>query len=139
MLLHFPGRLAYVLVFLLSGVQFIIIIESRGGQRAEQLTPSKQHERPAPISVGQHKKTTIGYESAKARTSTFRVQNPNIIPWAVRVGAAHGGAAWCGGAVQNRTPTSRVAKKPADPLAPQSIVNICPERPLASTNKESPT
>ena len=44
--------------FVLSGVQRIIIIESRGGQRAMQLTPSKLHERPASMPVEQLKTTT---------------------------------------------------------------------------------
>ena len=77
----------------------------------------------------------------EARTSeipfTCRVQNPNI-PWAVRVGAAHGGAAGRGGAGQNRTPTGRVAQKLTAPAAPQGIVDSCRERPFASTNKGNP-
>ena len=68
---------------------------------------------------------------------TCRIQNPNI-PRAVRVGAAHGGAAGRGGAGQNRTPTGRVAQKPAVPLALQGIVDNCPERFFASANKGNP-
>ena len=50
-----------------------------------------------------------------------------------RRGAWRGGG--CGGAAQNRTPTGRVAKKPTVPLALQRVVNNCPERLFASTNK----
>ena len=64
-------------------------------------------------------------------------KNPNI-PRAVCVGAAHGGAAGCGGAEQNKTPTGMVAQKPTVPLALQSIVDNCPERLFASTNKGNP-
>ena len=75
---------------------------------------------------------------AKARTDetlcTCRIQNPNI-PRAVRVGAAHGGAARRGGTEQNRTPKSRVAQKPTLPLALQGIVDNCSERPFASKKK----
>ena len=68
---------------------------------------------------------------------TCRIQNPNI-PRAVRVSAAHGGAAGRGGAGQNRMPTGRVAEKPTVPLALHNIVDNCPERSFASTNKGNP-
>ena len=72
--------------------------------------------------------------SHQEQKDTCRILNPNI-PRAVRVGAAHGGTAGRGEAEQNRTPTGRVALKPTVALALQGIVNNCPERPFASTNK----
>ena len=74
---------------------------------------------------------------ASPKRFTCRVQNPNL-PRAVRVGAAHGGAAGHGRARQNWTPTDRVAQKLCVPLAIQSIVDSCPERPFSSTNKGNP-
>ena len=50
-----------------------------------------------------------------------------------RRGAQRGGGARRAG--QNRTPTCRVAHKPADSPARQSIVENYLERPFASTNK----
>ena len=68
---------------------------------------------------------------------TSRIHDPNI-PRAVRVGAAHSGAAGCGRAGQNKMPTGRVAQKPTVRQALQVIVDNCPERPFASTNKGNP-
>ena len=68
---------------------------------------------------------------------TCRTPNQNIAR-AVRIGAAHGGAAKRGGAGQHRTQTCRVAQEPTDSLALQSIVDNCPERPFARTNKRNP-
>ena len=67
--------------------------------------------------------------------NTCRIQNPNI-PRAVRVGTAHGGAAGCGGAGQNKTPTGRVTLKPTVLLALQGFVDNGTERPFASRMRE---
>ena len=66
-----------------------------------------------------------------------RIQSPSISR-ADRVGAAHGGPEWHGGAEQNIISTCRVAQKPTVPLALQSIVDNCPELSFASTNEGNP-
>ena len=43
-----------------------------------------------------------------------------------------------GGAGQNRVPTGRVARKPTVSLAPLGVVDNCPERLFARTNKGHP-
>ena len=69
--------------------------------------------------------------------NTRRIQNPDTLR-AERFGAAQGGAAGRGGTGQNGTPTGRFAQDITDPLAPQCIVDNCPERLLGSTNKGNP-
>ena len=49
-------------------------------------------------------------------------------PRASQCGAARCGAAGQGGAGQAGTPMGRFAQKTPDPLAPQDIVDNCPER-----------
>ena len=56
---------------------------------------------------------------------TCRVQKSNK-PRAVRIGAAHSGAAGRGGAGQTRTPHGRVAQEPDGALALQGIMATNP-------------
>ena len=63
-------------------------------------------------------KETVLDNLSEARGVESKTRN---IPLAVRVGAAHGGAAERGGAGQDGTPTGRFAQETTDALAPQTI------------------
>ena len=72
------------------------------------------------------------FESTNKRIPflTCRIQNPDI-PWAGRVGAAHGGAAGRGRAGQDGTPTDRFAQETTVPRTPKAsntpVLNVSSE------------
>ena len=68
---------------------------------------------------------------------TCRTKNPDI-QLAERFRAAQSGAAGRGGTGHDRTPTSLFARGTNDSLAPQGILDNCPERPFGSTDKGNP-